>query len=188
MGNTFKVKDTEFLNHVVKYHNEWVKTCKALGGGSYSEDIVQEMYIKLYKYASAEKIIKEGVLQKGYVFFVLKSILYTLKNEQSLVYKEQINEDLLQDDSDLEEHQAYNKFCNLIDDYLLKQNNGNNWYEAKMFQVYKETNLSMRKMAKLSNISWVSIFHTLKSVKQDLRNNFQEDWEDYLNGDYDKIR
>ena len=46
----------------------------------------------------------------------------------------------------------------------------------------------MRKMAKLSNISWVSIFHTLKNVKQDLRNNFQEDWEDYLNGDYDKIR
>jgi len=70
----------------------------------------------------------------------------------------------------------------------LEQEKESNWYDAKMFQVYRDTNLSMRKMAKLSNISWVSIFHTLKNVKQDLRNNFQEDWEDYQNGDYDKIR
>ena len=188
MGDTPKVKNTDFLKEVAKHHKEWVRTCKALGGGDFSEDIVQEMYIKLYKYASAEKIIKEGILQKGYVFFALKSILYTLKNEQSLVYKEELKDNLLEDTSNLEEHEAFDKFCGLIDNYLLEQEKESNWYDAKIFQVYRDTNLSMRKMAKLSNISWVSIFHTLKNVKQDLRNNFQEDWEDYQNGDYDKIR
>tara|TARA_R110000796_G_scaffold41003_1_gene101271 strand:+ start:387 stop:953 length:567 start_codon:yes stop_codon:yes gene_type:complete len=188
MGDSLEVKNTDFLKEVAKHHKEWLKTCRALGGGDFAEDIVQEMYIKLYKYASAEKIIKEGILQKGYVFFALKSILYTLKNEQSLVYKEELKDYLLEDTTDTEEQEAFDRFCGLIDNYLIDQEKEKNWYGAKMFQVYRETNLSMRKMANLSNISWVSIFHTLKSVKQDLRNNFQEDWEDYLNGDYDKIR
>jgi DNA-directed RNA polymerase specialized sigma24 family protein len=188
MGETPKLKSTDFLKEVAKHHKEWVRTCKALGGGDFSEDIVQEMYIKLWKYASAEKIIKDGILQKGYVFFALRSVLYALKSEQKLVYKEEINDDLLEDKTDHEEEEAFEKFCGLIDSYLDEREKGKNWYATKVFQIYRETNLSMRKMAKLSNISWVSIFHTLKNVKQDLRNEFQEDWDDYQNGDYDKIR
>ena len=62
MGEAFELKNTDFLKEVAKHHKEWIKTVTALGGGSYSEDIVQEMYIKLYKYADANKIIKEGIL------------------------------------------------------------------------------------------------------------------------------
>jgi len=195
MGDTPKLKNTDFLNEVAKHHKEWVRTVTALGGGSYSEDIVQEMYIKLYKYADANKIIKNGILQKGYVFFALKSIIYTLAKEKSLILKENIDNHHIPDTTNHEEEQAFQKFSNKIDDYLHSlekksktENNERYWYDGKMFQMYKDNDLSMRKLAKLSGISWVSIFHTLKNVKQDLRNNFQEDWEDYLNGDYDKIR
>lgn len=195
MGDTPKLKNTDFLNEVAKHHKEWVRTVTALGGGSYSEDIVQEMYIKLYKYADANKIIKNGILQKGYVFFALKSIIYTLAKEKSLILKENIENHHIPDTTNHEEEQAFQKFSNKIDDYLHSlekksktENNERYWYDGKMFQMYKDNDLSMRKLAKLSGISWVSIFHTLKNVKQDLRNNFQEDWEDYLNGDYDKIR
>jgi DNA-directed RNA polymerase specialized sigma24 family protein len=195
MGYTPKLKNTDFLNEVAKHHKEWVRTVTALGGGSYSEDIVQEMYIKLYKYADANKIIKNGILQKGYVFFALKSIIYTLAKEKSLILKENIENHHIPDTTNHEEEQAFQKFSNKIDDYLHSlekksktENNERYWYDGKMFQMYKDNDLSMRKLAKLSGISWVSIFHTLKNVKQDLRNNFQEDWEDYLNGDYDKIR
>lgn len=195
MGNSPKLKNTDFLKEVAKHHKEWVRTVTALGGGSYSEDIVQEMYIKLYKYADASKIIKNGELQKGYVFFTLKSIIYALAREKSLILKENIENYNSLDDTNYEEELAFQKFSNKIDDYLHSlekksktENNERYWYDGKMFQMYKDNDLSMRKLAKLSGISWVSIFHTLKNVKQDLRNNFQEDWEDYLNGDYDKIR
>lgn len=195
MGDNPKLKNTDFLSEVAKYHKEWIRTVTALGGGSYSEDIVQEMYIKLYKYADANKIIKNGILQKGYVFFALKSIIYTLAKEKSLILKENIDNHHIPDTTNHEEEQAFQKFSNKIDDYLHSlekksktENNERYWYDGKMFQMYKDNDLSMRKLAKLSGISWVSIFHTLKNVKQDLRNNFQEDWEDYLNGDYDKIR
>jgi DNA-directed RNA polymerase specialized sigma24 family protein len=195
MGDTPKLKNTDFLNEVAKHHKEWVRTVTALGGGSYSEDIVQEMYIKLYKYADANKIIKNGILQKGYVFFALKSIIYTLAKEKSLILKENIDNHHIPDTTNHEEEQAFQKFSNKIDDYLHSlekksktENNERYWYDGKMFQMYKDNDLSMRKLAKLSGISWVSIFHTLKNVKEDLRKNFQEDWDDYLNGDYDKIR
>lgn len=195
MGKTPELKNTEFLKEVAKHHKEWVRTCKALGAGSFSEDIVQEMYIKLYKYANADKIIKEGVLQKGYVFFVLKSIIYTLAKERSLILKENIENHHIEDDTNYEEEQAFFRFNEKINKYLKKlenksktEKNERYWYDGKMFQMYKDSNLSMRKLAELSGISFVSIFHTLKNVKQDLRKNFQEDWDDYLNGDYDKIR
>ena len=195
MGKTPELKNTEFLKEVAKHHKEWVQTCRAIGGGNFAEDIVQEMYIKLYKYANAEKIIKNGILQKGYVFFALKSIIYTLAKEKSLILKENIENHHIADDTDYEEEQAFFRFNEKINKYLKTlenksktENNERYWYDGKMFQMYKDSNLSMRKLAELSGISFVSIFHTLKNVKKDLRKNFQEDWEDYLNGDYDKIR
>lgn len=177
----------DFLKEVAKYHKEWVDTCKALGGGDYSEDIVQEMYIKLHKYATYDKIIKDGILQKGYVFFTLKSIIYTLKNKQKNVYKEELKNNIAYDDSDIEEHKAFDKFCNSLDDYLLSKEKESEWYRSRLFYIYKETGLSMRKLGELSDISWVSIFYNLKKVKSEIKEEFQEDWDDYINGDYDKL-
>ena len=118
MGNPIKLKNTDFLKEVAKHHKEWIKTVTALGGGSYSEDIVQEMYIKLYKYADANKIIKNGILQKGYVFFALKSILYTLAKERSLILKENIDNHHIPDDTNHEEEEAFFRFNQKIDVYL----------------------------------------------------------------------
>jgi predicted DNA-binding protein YlxM (UPF0122 family) len=47
--------------------------------------------------------------------------------------------------------------------------------------------MSIRKIAEETNISWVSIFNTLKKCKEELREIFKEDFEDYLNKDYDRI-
>ena len=58
MGKTPELKNVDFLIEVAKHHKEWIKTVTALGGGSYSEDIVQQMYIKLYKYAQGKKSFK----------------------------------------------------------------------------------------------------------------------------------
>ena len=70
-----------WLKEIADSHSQWVKTVQGIGGDLYSEDIVQEMYLKLHK--SVQKrgshtfLFKDGKLQKGYVFFTLRSILYT---------------------------------------------------------------------------------------------------------------
>ena len=47
--------------------------------------------------------------------------------------------------------------------------------------------MSIRKIAKETNISWVSIFNTLKKCKIDLKHKFGEDYMDFLNKDYERI-
>ena len=42
-------------------------------------------------------------------------------------------------------------------------------------------------MAKETGISFVNIFHTLKKGKQTMRDKFNEDYEDYINGDFNQI-
>ena len=58
-----------WLKEIADSHSQWVTTVKGIGGDMYSEDIVQEMYLKLHK--SVQKrgshtfLFKDGKLQKG---------------------------------------------------------------------------------------------------------------------------
>jgi len=53
---------------------------------------------------------------------------------------------------------------------------------------YFPSDLSIRKIAHETNISWVSIYNTLKLAKEELRETFKEDWEDYKNNDYELLK
>ena len=57
----------------------------------------------------------------------------------------------------------------------------------KLFKLYRDTNLSIRGIAKETGISFVSIFHTLKKSKGKLKDMFGEDYLDYKNEDYERI-
>ena len=61
------------------------------------------------------------------------------------------------------------------------------WYDKKIFELYRDTPLSIRGMAKETDISFVNIFHTLKKGKNIINKKFAEDYEDYKNQDYDLI-
>ena len=62
------------------------------------------------------------------------------------------------------------------------------WYDKKLFKMYYNTDLSLRKLADETNISVTSIFNSCKNYKEIIRNKFGEDFEDYLNGDFDLIQ
>ncbi len=83
----------------------------------------------------------------------------------------------------IQQEEAYNKFCELIDDYIQDWH----WYDQKLFKLYRDTDMSIRKIAAETGISFVSIFNTLKKCKLDLKNKFGDDYEDYLNADYERI-
>jgi len=121
------------------------------------------------------------------MFFTLRSVLYQYYNKKKKVVKLYINDDdstlQLEDDTFLEEQEAYNKLCLLIDEEIEKWH----WYNRKLFKLYRDTDLSIRGIAKETGISFVSIFHTLKNAKDKLRDKFNEDFLDYFNEDYDRI-
>ena len=87
-------------------------------------------------------------------------------------------------EDDLQEQEAFHKICKLIDQEMESWS----WYNRKLTEIYRDTDLSIRKIAAATNISFVSIFNTLKNCKNEIKQKFQEDFEDYQNGDFDKIQ
>lgn len=182
MGRTLR-----WLELVAEQHQEWIRIVNSFGEYDYAEDVVQEAYIALYKYADETKIIKDGKVVRGYIFFTIRSIYYQYYNAKRKVQKVSIDDPefrlQIPYDSQMDEQIAFNKICTLID----KELEGWHWYDAKLFKLYRDTDLSIRKIARETNISWVSIFNTLKNAKNVIRDKFGEDYLDYKNGDYDRI-
>mgnify|MGYP003678299274 CR=1 FL=1 len=195
---------------IYKYHKEWVAMVQALGGGSYSEDIVQEAYIKLDKYNCEHKIINKGKISKGYMFFVLRSIFINYINQSNKIRKINIDglvklnyskestsyncniKEIKEKFGEIHQkglseevikEQAFGKICNKMDEEISTWH----WYDKKIFELYRDTPLSIRGLAKETEISSVNIFHTLKKGKAIMKEKFAEDYEDYKNGDYDLI-
>ena len=172
-----------WLKIVAEHHDRWVKIINSFGEYDYAEDIVQEMYIALQKYSKPESIIKNGKVSNGYVFFTLRSLYYQFYNAKNKVQKVSIDDYKIESFSDIEQEKAYHKVCTLIDEHIENWH----WYDQKLFKLYRDTDMSIRKIAKETGISWVSIFNRLKKCKLDLKENVSEDYDDYLNEDYERI-
>ena len=177
----------DWLGVVAKQHKEWIRIINSFGEYDYAEDLVQEFYITLYKYANKEKGIRNGSVSRGYCFFTLRSLYYQYYNNKKKINKFSID-DLeftyqIADDPQMDEQVAFHKICTMIDEKL----NSLHWYDKKLFTIYKDTHLSIRKLAAETKISWVSIFNTLKHIKQEIKKEYLEDWQDYKNKDYELI-
>jgi len=175
----------KWLEKVAEYHKEWISIINKFGEYDYAEDIVQESYIALIKYANAEKIIDAtGKVRKGYMFFTLKSLYFQFYNKKMKVTKVPIDGCWeLFDETNIEEQNAYNDICLLIDDEI----DNWHWYDKKLFKLYRDTDMSMRDIAKETNISLISIFHSIKNYKEILSTKFQKDYTDYIENDYNNI-
>ena len=180
-------KPTGWLGIVAKRHKEWINIVKSFGEYELAEDIVQEAYLTIYKYANEDKIIRNGIVSRGYMYFTLRSLYYQYYNSKRNITKLSIDDEeytyQIEDHSEMDEQIAFNKICMLIDDHIYNWR----WYEKKLFTLYRYSDLSIRGIANETNISWVSIFNTLKHAKNELKENFSEYWEDYKNQDYDRI-
>ena len=178
------MKSAKWLSEVAKYHNDWVNIARASGGGSYSEDLVQEMYLKLYKYTNEQKIIKDGKLSKGYVYFTLKSVVNTYLVQSSKVTKVPI--DVLKNISNtetLEDKIAFENLCDMIDSEISNWR----WYDDILFNLYKNKDVTIRGLAQGTTISVTSIFGTIKDCKAIIKDKFSDKYESYKKKDYEKI-
>jgi DNA-directed RNA polymerase specialized sigma24 family protein len=175
----------KWLEQVAKHHKEWVEVIHKLGEYDYAEDIVQESYIALMKYADATKLIDaNGNVRKGYMYFTLRSLYYQFYNKKKKINKVSFDGCWeLFDETNVEEHKAYHNICLIIDEEI----DNWHWYDRKLFKLYRDTDMSMRDIAKETNISLISIFHSIKNYKEILNTKFQKDYQDYSNNDYNTI-
>ena len=163
------------LEKLSKYHTEWIRMVKAMGGDEYTEDIVQEMYIYIYtkKYNALND---EGEVNKFYVWRTLHSILMNYFNQKNKIIKVPIDElQELECENKLKELEAFNELSLKVDYHIQDWH----WFDKEIFEWYRHSGLSIRKMAEKTNISWVTIFNTLKDCKIKIKNELKDDYEKY---------
>jgi len=178
----------EWLKEVSKYHNEYVKSVKAFGEFNYSEDIVQQMYIKLVDYNLADKVYVEGKVKRGYIWFVLRSLFYDYIREKKKANKVTIGDgfDILDEytkTDSMSYDDAYGLMISKIDEEVNKWHS----YDQQLFRLYSRSGMSLRNISSGTTISTMSIFTTIKNCKQRLKQNVGEHYKYFINEDYEEL-
>lgn len=73
------------LDIVARHHKDWVSILKKLGCSDYTEDLVQEMYLRVNKYGKEEKVILNGSVNFTYIYFMLKNIYFDYIKEKKKI-------------------------------------------------------------------------------------------------------
>lgn len=176
----------KWLKQVAKYHDDYLRIVRSLGEDVYAEDIVQEMYLRLHKYGDLSRILqKDGKVNINYIRCVLYNIYKTLYMARQKHQKVDLNE---------AKHLTveYDYISKKEGEYLLEAKLNEemrtwHWYDEMLFKYYRDNEWSFRKASRETRIGTKSIFTTIKYCKDRLRENCAEDYEDYINEDYEKI-
>ena len=181
-------REAGWLRYAAKDHKKWIKIVNSFGKTNVAEDIVQEAYMVLYKYTDEESIVENGRVNQGYMFYTLRSVFYQYHKVKKRIQVTSIEDERfttqIQDNIEMDEEIGYGSFLQLVD----KSMEDFNWYDRKLWKLYSQTDMSIRKIAAETNISWVSIFNSLKNIKQILKNKLAEDYEDFKNEDYELLK
>ena len=162
------------------------------------EDFVQEMYLRLNKYVkNPEKIMyNETDVNKFYVYLTIKNLYNDYLKERSKHHMVRLDDievtyEVVETTSDAklkQEVQKQKEEEKLVDQIQQEVGSWDRWYDQKLFKIYYETDISMRKLSADTNISVTSIFNSCKNYKEILNTKLAEDFQDYINGDFHLIK
>ena len=191
----------ELLIELYKNHKKWISLAfKIVGSNVFAEDLVQEAYLKIHKsLKNVSKILNENnEIRLGYFYSTLFSVCIDfkrIKGRQPLVeYDEVVYSYQITDTFDIEENYAFDRLMKNIDKEIRQWHR----YDIMFTDIYYKTDISLRGLEKESNfidengkrykgISLTSLYNTSKNCKRRLKDKFDEDVQDYYNGDYDKL-
>ncbi len=163
------------LEKVAEYQDYLVELASVFDS-EFAEDIVQEFYLLLHKYkVTEEQMFTNGKLNRGYCFIIIRNIHFQIYNVKKRITKCELNEEIynMVDDFDLEKELDWNEFRIKAESEV----NNWDWYDKKLFSIYRDSNISIRGLAKEKGISIVSIFHSLKKHKEKLKELLKEDYD-----------
>lgn len=169
-------------------HKEWVDMARAVGCPEpYAEDVVQEVYLRLYHYRENiydKLILPDDEVNTFYMFVSIRNMVRTMmKNEGVYINYEEFYYEEADGSADLQMEEAFSKLI------VRMRNEANSWgrYHSKLFNVYYMTDFSMRDIADGTGISLTHIYNNLKTYKKIIIDKYKEDYEDFKNQDYDKL-
>ena len=162
----------DWLQKVSRLHDKWIHIALVYGAGEYAEDCVQNAYIKLYKYADAEKVIcKDGHVKDGYVFFVVKTCVMEYHKQKQ--FHEELEKCRIADTPTTNEDEIQRLWLE-IDAYTAAHYP---LYRRMLYKMWRK-NYTIREMCEMTEVSPPTIVKELKYIKKDIKKKFTNEYND----------
>lgn len=145
-----------------------------------AEDLVQEMYLRLYDYVdNVDRIMyNEKEVNTFFVYVTLRNLygyLMKAKSRITIVEIDQLSDELLFEEANIEaEHrmvELYDQIWESVDDW--------HWYDKKLFDIYHNSDMSIRKLSEDTNISARSIWNTLDNGRKRIQEAHKEAYQSW---------
>ena len=138
-----------------------------------AKDLVQDMYLRMYKYVeNPERIMyNEDEVNTYFVFVVLRNLFISSQKSMSFEMLEEIDGEMEEPNYDSEN--AYNRLL----DELWDEVESWHWYDTKLFKLYHNTDMTIKKISEETKISERSIWNTLDNGRKRIQTNRKEAYE-----------
>jgi RNA polymerase sigma factor (sigma-70 family) len=156
----------EILSRLYRKHTSWVLMAERMMPLYYSmtaEDVVQEVYLKIYQELRDKKlksttIIIDGQPNYAIVYLRIRNIIADMmRSEKSSI---PLSADI--EDKEVESAaEFYEKIDKVIDNFQ--------WFHKKMFTLYSKEFRSIRKLSEATKISYKTVFKTVKECKEEIK-------------------
>ncbi len=193
----FLIVNCEILDILSQKHQDWYNMARSFGlSDDDSNEIVQEMYIRIYEYTKDIKKImyNETEVNTFYIYITLRNLYYSnfakygksVKTKKIFLFTEM-------DENSIKK--VYNNYCEDYEIYMRSVNKKKKldillekieqtidswyWYDKKLTKLYFDSGMSMRDLSKETKISLSSIFNTLTNAKEKIRENTKQEYKDY---------
>jgi len=152
------------LDKIAVYHKDWVELAEVFDK-DWAEDLVQEFYLLLHKYnVSESQLFTNDKPNRGYCFIIIRNIYFQLHNIRKRIDKCELNDDIynLIDDYSEEKEIEWDDFRTKAEDEV----NSWEWYDKKLFTLYRDNKTSIRKLAKdeSSSVCHKFKYHSANSI------------------------
>lgn len=164
------------LELLSKRHDEWLRMAMSFGADrDTAQDLVQDMYLRMYKYVdNPERIMyNEDEVNTYFVFVVLRNLHITSQkaNKYDLTDMAELDGEIEDPNYDME--QAHD---NLLTE-LWEEVESWHWYDTKLFKLYHNTDMTIKRISEETKISERSIWNTLDNGRKRIQANRKEAYE-----------
>jgi hypothetical protein len=150
-----------------------------------ANELVQEMYVRICKYVDDHDRImyNPAELNTYYIYVTLRNLYLSSFHKDKRINHYSIDDALHMDDfidlnykcMNLENQIEFNNLVKEIQTEVLEWY----WYDKKIWDIHFNSQMSMRKISRETNISLSSIFNTLSNGKKKIRDKTQEQYKKY---------
>ena len=185
------------LEDIANEHKLWIKYCLNFGvPHAIAEDLVQDMYLRINRLVKDEsKVYYKGndKINHFFIWTTLKNMWITrCKRERRnplvrLVDVDFQEEWYLNHIDSVENREELMAVDRMIDKIYDEVSTWEHWYDRELFRVYFGSHVGLRQLSRDTTISLSSLHNSIKKYKLNLKEKFREDWEDFMNNQFDLI-